>query len=172
MQVKDKIITMHIDIEDRRATYREAPEKLVCGNPFNLIFSFDEEWDDFADFVKKARLVFWHNGRNEHIVIEFTGDTCPVPALFDVKNITVGVFIDDEICTTTGAFIECEKSIRCGHSTCVFGADAIDNINKALKGEKGDKGDKGDPYELTDDDKNDIVEAVLNALPNGDEVLY
>ena len=34
------------------------------------------------------------------------------------------------------------------------------------------KGDKGDDYVLTDDDKAEIVDAVLAALPNGDEVSY
>lgn len=46
---------------------------------------------------------------------------------------------------------------------------------QGLRGEKGDTGDqgpKGDPYTLTDSDKEELVNAVLEALPNGDEVSY
>ena len=44
-------------------------------------------------------------------------------------------------------------------------------INEAIssgqiKGEKGDKGDKGDPYELTAQDKRDIVNQIPNASPS------
>lgn len=42
----------------------------------------------------------------------------------------------------------------------------------SLKGDNGDKGDKGDPYTLTDEDGAKIVAAVLEALPDGDEVYY
>ncbi len=43
----------------------------------------------------------------------------------------------------------------------------------AFQGEKGDKGDKGDPgYELTGEDVEQITQAVLEALPDGDEVAY
>jgi len=37
---------------------------------------------------------------------------------------------------------------------------------------KGDKGDKGDNYMLTEADKAEMVDAVLEALPNGDGVNY
>ncbi len=48
-----------------------------------------------------------------------------------------------------------------------------DLASGAFRGEKGDKGDKGDPgYELTQQDRTDLVAAVLEALPNGDEVSY
>lgn len=138
MNIKDKIITIHIDIADRRAVYREAPARLVCGNPFKVIFSFDEEWEEFKNIPKIAKIKFWHKGRYEHIPIEFTGNECSVPALFGVKSLEIGVFVENDISTTTGAVIDCEKSIRCGESIGVLGADAIDNINKALKGEDGE----------------------------------
>lgn len=38
--------------------------------------------------------------------------------------------------------------------------------NGELKGEKGDKGDKGDTYELTAQDKRDIVNQIPNASPS------
>ena len=137
MNIKDKIITINIEVKDRHAIYKEAPAKLVCGNPFKIIFSFDEEWDDFLDLPKKARFMCWTRGRYEDFIIEFTGNVCSVPALFNTKHFEVGVFIDDDICTTTGAHIDCEKSIRCGEAADVFGPDEIDNINKALMGKDG-----------------------------------
>lgn len=70
--------------------------------------------------------------------------------------------------------------------TDVNGDHSFDVMN-GTKGEKGDrgeqgergeqgiqgeKGEKGDPYTLTEEDKAIIVQDVLNALPNGDEVAY
>ena len=43
---------------------------------------------------------------------------------------------------------------------------------KGSQGEPGQPGEKGDPYTLTEEDKATIVQAVLAALPNGDEVSY
>lgn len=40
------------------------------------------------------------------------------------------------------------------------------------QGEPGQPGEKGDPYTLTEEDLTTIVQAVLAALPNGDEVSY
>lgn len=37
---------------------------------------------------------------------------------------------------------------------------------------KGEQGPKGDPYALTETDKSIIVQAVLEALPDGDTVSY
>lgn len=41
----------------------------------------------------------------------------------------------------------------------------------AIKGDKGDKPTKGVDY-FTDEDKAEMVNEVLAALPNGDEVRY
>ena len=41
----------------------------------------------------------------------------------------------------------------------------------ALKGEKGDRGEDGN-VSFTDADKEELVNMVLAALPNGDEVEY
>lgn len=138
MNTADKMITINIEVKDRHAVYKEAPAKLICGNAFKIIFSFDEEWTAFSDFTKKAKLVFWHKGRHQHLIIECNGNTCSVPALFGIKSFEVGIFIDDGICTTTGAVVECEKSIHCCSSQSVFGPDEIDNINKALAGHDGE----------------------------------
>ena len=74
MNTKSKDITIHIAVTDRRAIYQEAPKALVCGNPFNIVFTFDEEWNDYADTPKKAKLVFWRRGKLESITKEFIYD--------------------------------------------------------------------------------------------------
>lgn len=139
---KEKIYP--VEVKDCRAIYdAQTHGKMVCGNPFKIEFTFDEEWNAYANVAKKAKIKFWLNGRYEHINIEFRGNICPVPALYNIPRIEVGVFIDDDICTTTGAIIECEKSINCGASKSVLGADAIDNINKALLAMVGQGGGGG-----------------------------
>lgn len=43
----------------------------------------------------------------------------------------------------------------------------------AIRGERGPQGEPGPPgYVLTQADKQEIVDAVLEALPDGDEVEY
>lgn len=44
--------------------------------------------------------------------------------------------------------------------------------DQGAQGIQGEKGEKGEPYILTEEDKAIIVQDVLNALPNGDEVSY
>lgn len=41
---------------------------------------------------------------------------------------------------------------------------------KGDNGEQGIQGPKGDPYELTEEDKQDLVDRVLEALPVAEEV--
>jgi hypothetical protein len=52
--------------------------------------------------------------------------------------------------------------------------DANGNITEitAIKGEKGADGKDGKDYVLTDADKQEIAETVINMLQNGDEVSY
>lgn len=50
--------------------------------------------------------------------------------------------------------------------------DKGDKGDQGERGIQGEKGDKGDPYTLTDTDKASIVNAVLAALPDGDEEAY
>ena len=44
--------------------------------------------------------------------------------------------------------------------------------NGELKGEPGEQGEKGDAYVLTDTDKQEIAQMVLNELPNAEGVEY
>jgi hypothetical protein len=69
------------------------------------------------------------------------------------------------------------SAIEGGHRltiTDVNGTKTVDVMDgkDGKDGEDGEKGDKGDPYTLTDADKSAIVQDVINALPNGDEVAY
>ena len=52
------------------------------------------------------------------------------------------------------------------------GPDTAKIFNFAFSGLKGAKGDTGPAYTLTETDKQEIVQDVLDALPNGDEVSY
>ena len=45
------------------------------------------------------------------------------------------------------------------------GSTAEFTAPKGEKGEQGEKGDKGDTYDLTDEDKSEIADIVLAALP-------
>lgn len=51
--------------------------------------------------------------------------------------------------------------------TPIKGVDYFDGKDgtDGEKGEKGEKGDKGDPYTLTETDKTEIANAVIDALP-------
>lgn len=127
--------TYNIEVNDCRTSYdARAGGTIICGNPFKLKFIFDAEWYDYANTPKTAKIKFKYRGANKHLLIEFIGDTCTVPSLFGITQIEVGVFIDDDICTTGGAIINCEKSIRCDTSTNALGADALDNVLETLKG--------------------------------------
>ena len=52
------------------------------------------------------------------------------------------------------------------------GPDTAKIFNFAFSGLKGAKGDTGPAYTLTETDKQEIVQDVLDALPSGDEVSY
>jgi hypothetical protein len=54
----------------------------------------------------------------------------------------------------------------------VVDEEDIRNVIESMNITKGEKGDPGDDYILTDEDKAEITQAVLAALPDGDEVFY
>lgn len=128
----NKLKTYHVNVTDCRATYdAKTHGKIVCGNPFEIEFTFDEQWNDYD--AKKAKIKFYHEGIYKSLTIKFNGTVCSVPALYNIKQIEVGVFVGNDICTTTGAIIECEKSINCGATKSILGI-AIDNITKLPQG--------------------------------------
>lgn len=79
------------------------------------------------------------------------------------------------------------QSVRYDADNGAFKGDKGEKGDKGLQGDKGDKGergpqglqgiqgpkgDKGDSYVITEADKVQLVEMVIAALPNGDEVYY
>lgn len=130
MQVK------HIKIENKRATYNKADGTIVCGNKgYKIEFEFDSEWDAYEK--KKAKFEFYFLGTYKHIIVEFSGNTCKVPPLYNVPFVKVGVFVEDAICTTTKAVIECDEGALCGKSRSMLSPEIISAINETLKGTDG-----------------------------------
>jgi hypothetical protein len=101
--------TLQINVAEQVATYDKAQGHIVCGNSgYQIKFTFDEAWGTYP--TKKARFVFG----KEYKDVEFTGDTCPVPAIVNQQKVEVGVFVEGEdMCTTTAAEIACLPSILC-----------------------------------------------------------
>jgi len=152
METLKPIKTFNISVNGGIAKY-EGTEKLVCGNKrFQVEFAFDSEWDDYAEVEKKAKFVAWRNGRYESLTIGFKGNVCPIPALYNTKELRVGVFIEDGISTTTAAVIECLLSINCGASKSMLSLDEIKAMNEALRGKDGKD------YVLTEADKKEIAD--------------
>ena len=152
METMKPIKTFPISVKGGIATY-EGTEKLVCGNKrYQAEFAFDAEWDDYSEIEKKAKFKVYRNGRYESLVIGFKGNVCPIPALYNVTELRVGVFIEDGISTTSAAVIPCLLSINCGTSKSMLTLDEIKAMNEALRGEDGKD------YVLTEADKKEIAE--------------
>lgn len=84
---------------------------IVCGNSdYTVTFSFDNEWGDLA--AKTARFSFIKDGQLKFIDVPFTGNVCNAPVLSNIKRVGIGVYAGD-LYTTTGAVIDCKKSILC-----------------------------------------------------------
>lgn len=104
------MITLHIAVKNKVATYPRRDGAIVCGNnDYQIEFTFDEEWQDKT---KTAR--FRWNGANHDV--NFTGNICKVPIINDAKSVMVGVFIGAAVSPTlssTPVVIPCERSILC-----------------------------------------------------------
>lgn len=169
-----------ITVADKRAALAEDT-CIVCGNSdYTVTFIFDEEWADHP--AKTARFKYKSKGVNRYTDVVFNGDTCKVPVLVGTHEVRVGVYAGN-LQTTTGATIPCERSIRCSSPLHTEPPkDVYDQLMESiesgmLKGEPGEPGkdghtpEKGVDYN-TPEDKAEMVEMVLAALPNGDEVSY
>ena len=100
--------TIHIEVQNKRLTYSKRDGDIICGNnDYQLEFTFDEEWNAHAQ--KIARFII-PNGKATDV--PFSGNTCKVPMLSNVTALEVGVFVEDELSTTT-VIIPCELSVRC-----------------------------------------------------------
>ena len=101
--------TINIKVKDKIAK-QVGNERYVCGNSdFTVEFEFDSEWDAYP--TKTAR--FRYNGVYQKKV--FTGNSCPVPVIFNAGAIAIGVYAGD-LRTTTAAIVEARHSILDGDS--------------------------------------------------------
>ena len=104
-------ITLYVDVEGLVAKNRSQDQIIISRNEsYQIHFNFDRTW---TLYDKKIARFIW-NG--EHQDVEFTGNICPVPEIHGAPSITVGVYIEDVIRTSTGAKLFCHPSILCHES--------------------------------------------------------
>lgn len=98
---------LNVDVVNKIATFQKRGGNIVCGNSDYIIkFTFDSEWSEFP--TKTARFI--SNG--QFTDVDFTGDYCTVPILYDTPEVEVGVYAG-KLKTTTSAVIKCNRSILC-----------------------------------------------------------
>lgn len=98
---------LNVDIVNKIATYQKRGGNIVCGNSdYTIKFTFDSEWIDYPE--KTARFI-WNGSFTD---VDFTGDYCTVPIIYDTDEVEVGVYAG-ELKTTTSAYIGCYRSILC-----------------------------------------------------------
>lgn len=143
--------TINIDISNKIAKVTTPDAEIVCGNnDYTAKFSFDDEWSAYAAKTAVLRYSTPDGKRGQEVV--FTGDSCSLPALYNLRCVNIGVVAGD-IRTTTAAVIRCKPCITDGDSTHAAPPEdvynqIIDLINNgALKGEKGEQGPKGEKGE-------------------------
>ena len=104
-------MAIQISVTNKIAAVKGTPV-IVCGNSdYSVQFAFDGEWG--AGTYKTARFVYIQDGEVKHQDVDFTGDTVNVPALYNTREVRVGVF-EGEIHTSTPAVIPCKPSVICG----------------------------------------------------------
>lgn len=102
---------LHVDVAKKIATYQKRDGCIVCRNrDYKIKFSFDSEWNEYTE--KTARFIWG----GHHTDVDFTGDVCDVPELYDTTEVEVGVYAGD-LKTTTSALIGCHRSILCKGTT-------------------------------------------------------
>lgn len=102
---------LHIDVARKIATFQKRGGYIVCGNSdYTIKFTFDGEWNEYP--TKTARFI-WNGHFHD---VDFTGEYCAVPVLYDTDEVEVGVYAGD-LKTTTSAFIGCYRSILCESAT-------------------------------------------------------
>ena len=150
---------------------------VVCGNSdYECEFIFDEEWD--AHSIKTAR--FRVNG--EYTDVVFEGSVCNMPIISNAKIVWIGVFAG-ELSTSTPAIVHCKPSILDGedvpappredvYTQLVALCNEAVTTAKSVE-ERANNGEfDGEDYILTEADKAEMVQAVLDSMPDGDEVSY
>lgn len=81
----------------------------VCGNSDYIVkFHFDAEWAGHE--TKTARFI---KSNKEYIDVLFSGDQCAVPIIDNTPYVRIGVYAGN-LCTTTAAIVNAQRSILCG----------------------------------------------------------
>ena len=97
-------------VREKIAQVQGTPE-IVCGNSdYAAVFDFDSEWDAYD--MKTARFV-WRDNRTGKMLYSdsiFTGNTAPMPPVYNTFLLLAGVYAGD-IHTTTPARIPCAGCI-------------------------------------------------------------
>lgn len=140
----DHIIEVRVD--DKIASVVGDP-LYVCGNSDYIVrFTFDAEWADHE--AKTARFV---KTNKEYIDVPFIGNQCAMPILENTLQVRIGVYAGN-LCTTTPALVNAQRSILCGSGTP---EDPPDDVYNRLMGklseiaQSGIKGADGKDAEIT-----------------------
>ena len=103
--------TIKINVVDKVATAEGNPF-IVCGNDdYTILFNFDKAWDGYN--AKTARFSYEQDGETINAEVPFSGNSCLVPAVYNIKKLEVGVYAGD-ILSTTRCKINCKASILDG----------------------------------------------------------
>lgn len=118
--------TINIKVKDKIAK-QVGNERYICGNSdFTVEFEFDSEWDAYP--TKTAR--FRYDGVYQEQV--FTGNSCPVPVIFNAGAIAIGVYAGD-LRTTTAAIVEARHSILDGDHVQYVPPDLYEELTGQLE---------------------------------------
>lgn len=103
-----------INVVGKIATAEGSPY-IVCGNSNDtILFTFDSEWQSYA--AKTARFIYEVDGEEKFTEVAFTGTTCRIPELYNIKKVEVGVYAGDTL-STTRCKINCKTSILDGEGS-------------------------------------------------------
>ncbi len=169
---------IQIEIKNKVATCL-TDKPIVCGNSdYEVEFLFDAEWNEHN--IKTAMFIV----KGESTEQVFEGNICKVPIVLDTLILWVGVFAgtinDGTLDTTSPALVHCVPCIIGGgnvpplpkydvyNQIVELCEDAVETA-KSVE-ERANNGEFD--YVLTDADKEEIAQDVLNSLLRGDEVRY
>ncbi|MBP0976390.1 MAG: hypothetical protein J6P20_10025 [Oscillospiraceae bacterium] len=100
-----------VSVREKIAQVQGSPE-IVCGNSdYTVTFDLDSEWAPYD--AKTAQFKFFENGVPRCYEVAFTGDSAPVPAVYDTGELLIGVYAGD-IRTSTPARVPCLPCISDG----------------------------------------------------------
>lgn len=153
---------IEITINNKIATVTTENAVIVCGNGDYIInFTFSEEWSEAEK--KTARFIF---GNNYYIDVNFTGNSCAAPIIFNTREALIGVYAGDpetaELKTSTPARVDCSKGVQCGS----VAGTAINPVI-VTKGEDGYTPQKGVDY-WTDADISEMKSYIDSVILGGE----